>query len=661
MPSLLVARNLMSSAAIAILAISSFAAPAAMAQSGNSKPVEEVYVERVPAAQDVAFPGTMTLKVDATDIQRAIFNVEQTIPVPKAGTFTLLHPEWLPGNHAPRGLIQKLVGLTFTAGDKTLKWERDASNVYAFHVDVPEGVKDIIARFQFTSPTAKPQGRIVVTQNMMNLRWHDMSLYPAGYYTRNIPVTATVTWPKGWQAGTSLRPTQLDGSTITYGTVDYDTLVDSPVFAGKHFKRWKLSDRVWLNVVADDAEYLEASESQIAAHSKLVAEAVALFGAQHYDEYDFLLALTDEMGGIGLEHHRSSENGVNPEYFTEWDKGTGRRGLLPHEVVHSWNGKYRRPAGIWTPDFATTKRDNLLWVYEGQTQFWGYILAARSGLFSKDDTLAALASVAASLDLRKGRTWRPLADTAHDPVVAARKPKPWTSWQRSEDYYNEGMLIWLEADGIIRRESGGTKSLEDFAKAFFGGQDGDWGVVTYEYEDILSTLYKVQPYDWDGFLQKKVFSTTEEAPKDGLTLGGYKLVYSDTPTGYLRANEARRSFADHSYSLGFSVGAKGNIGAVIWDSPAFKAGLTNGYSIVAVNDANFSMEALKIAIRGTAGRDPQPIKLLVKKGERYETVMLNYRGGLRYPRLSKIGNGEGGLDLLLAPQTGNAVAAESAN
>lgn len=638
-------------ATLALFAAPSLGASAALAQAGNSKPTEETYVDRVPVAVDTAFPGSMTLKIDATDTARAIFNVEQTITVPQSGTFTVLYPEWLPGNHAPRGQIEKLAGLTFSAGNRLLTWERDPLDVYAFHVEVPSGVKQITARFQFTSPTQSSQGRVVVTPKMMNLRWHDMSLYPAGYYTRNIPVTATVTWPKGWQAGTALRPTTVKGNTITYGTVDYDTLVDSPVFAGEHFRRWQLSDRVWLNVVADDSKFLEASETQIAAHRKLMAEAVNLFGVQHYDEYDFLLALTDEMGGIGLEHHRSSENGVNPEYFTEWDKGAGRRGLLPHEVTHSWNGKYRRPAGIWTPDFRTTKRDNLLWVYEGQTQFWGYILSARSGLFSKDDTLAALASVAASLDLRKGREWRPLADTTHDPVIAARKPKPWTSWQRSEDYYNEGMLIWLEADGIIRRESAGNKSLEDFARDFFGGRDGDWGVVTYEYQDVVDTLQRVQPYDWNGFFQQRVFSTTSEAPKNGLTLGGYRLVYSDTQSDYLRARESGGGFADHSYSLGFSVNAKGGIGSVIWDSPAFEAGLTNADEIVAVNDDDFSLAALKAAIKGTQDRARTPVKLLVKKDKRYKTVTMDYRGGLRYPRLEKIAESPGGLDLLLAPQT----------
>lgn len=625
------------------------AAPLA-AQEGNSRPVAEPIVDIVPPAEDRAYPGTMTLAIDATDVGRAIFRAEQTIPVApeqrEAGRMTLLYPEWLPGNHAPRGEIEKLVGIEFSAGGKPLKWRRDNLDVYALHVDLPAGVETVTARFQFVSPTVRDQGRVVVTPKMMNLRWHNMALYPAGYYTRDIPVRATVTWPKGWQAATALRPVKTDGETVTYGTVDFDTLVDSPVFAGEHFKSWPLSDKVTLNVVADEARYLEASEEQIAHHRKLVAEAANVFGSQHYDHYDFLLALTEEMGGIGLEHHRSSENGVGTNYFTEWDAGPGPRDLLPHEMTHSWNGKYRRPAGIWTPDFRQDGRDDLLWVYEGQTQFWGVVLAARSGLYSKQQALDELAGIAAGLDLRKGRSWRPLADTTHDPIISARKPKAWPSWQRSEDYYNEGLMIWLEADQIIRRESGGGKSLQDFARGFFGGRDGDWGVITYEFDDVVAALNAVQPYDWDQFLRQRVFETSSETPKGGLTLGGYDLVYTDTPSDFVRYYQAEGKFTDLRYSLGLAIENDGELGEVIWDSPAFAAGLVKGETIVSVNGSDYSGDLLTDAVRGR-----QPLELLVKHGKRIREVRLSYKDGLRYPALRKRGEGETGLDRLLAPQT----------
>ncbi len=624
-----------------------------------SKPTYVAPQETIPAPQDIAYPGTMTLQVDARDHDQGIFRVTQTIPVAQtvagaAGRLTLLYPEWLPGNHAPRGEIEKLTGLEFTANGQKLPWVRDDVDVFAFHLTVPENVSAITAKFEFVSATTSSQGRIVMAPSMLNLRWHQVSLYPAGYYVRQIPVEATAIYPDGWQAASALRPKSTTGNTIVYKKTDYDTLVDSPVFAGQYFQSLPLTSRVHLNIVADDAKFLKPEKDQLAVHSKLVKEAEALFGSHPYDRYDFLLALTDEMGGIGLEHHRSSENGVDREYFTDWDSGPGRRNLLPHELTHAWNGKYRRPAGMWTPDFRQPMRDNLLWVYEGQTQFWGYVLGARSGLYSKQDTLDALAATAAGMDQRVGRSWRPLIDTTHDPIIAARRPKPWDSWQRSEDYYNEGLLIWLEADQIIRRESGGSKSLEDFARAFFGGKNGDWGVVTYEREDVVAALGKVQPYDWDRFIEERVYQTGTEAPKNGLLLGGYRLVFVDTPSAFILANDKRRKQLDLSYSLGLIMGAKGTIKSVIWDSPAFNAGLKSGLTISAVNGKAYSDEALKQAIEENRGGEGK-IEIFAKNGEAYHNFMVDHSGGLRYPALEKItGEGvdqEGGIDRLLQPKT----------
>ncbi len=280
------------------------------------------------------------------------------------------------------------------------------------------------------------------------------------------------------------------------------------------------------------------------------------------------------MSGIGIEHHRSSENGVGTGYFTDWAKGPGSRNLLPHEMTHSWNGKHRRPQGIWAPDFRTPSRDDLLWVYEGQTQFWGYVLGARSGLFTYQDTLDAFASIAAGLDRRAGRDWRPLVDTTHDPIIAARRPKGWTSYQRSEDYYNEGMMIWLEADQIIRRESGNARSLQDFARSFFGGREGDWGVVTYELPDVIAALNAVQPYDWQGFFQTRVFEVTPEVGKQGFVLGGYELVYGPEASNFIRSGEAASGTTDLSHSIGLVVEKDGKIAQVMWGSPAFGAGMT---------------------------------------------------------------------------------------
>lgn len=630
--------------AASLLAIA-VAAPVS-AQEGNTLPQPIPFEQTIAPARDVDYPGVMTLKVDATDIKRAIYRVEQTIPIAQAGRMTLLMPEWLPGNHAPRGQIEKLAGLVVKTGNRVLPWVRDEVDVYAFHIDVPEGTKAITANFEFLSATAANQGRIVIAPSMMNLQWEQVSLYPAGYYTRRIPVQATVTYPEGWTARSGL-PATAKGNVYSYQRTSYETLIDSPVFAGRHFKEWKLSPRVDLNVFADEAKYLDAKPEQIAAHSRLVDQAVKLFGAQHYDHYEFLMAMTDEMGGIGLEHHRSSENGVNPEYFTEWDSGPGRRNLLPHELVHSWNGKFRRGANLWTPDFKTPMRDNLMWVYEGQTQFWGYVLQARSGLVSKQDTLDQLASIYATYDSWKGRDWRPLVDTTHDPIISSRRPKGWTSYQRSEDYYNEGLLIWLEADSVIRKQSGGAKSMDDFAKAFFGMRDGDWGVLTYSFDDVVSTLNTVVPYDWRTFLNDRVNKVNPRAPLKGFTDNGYQVIYTDEPTAVWKEAEKRSKGVNLTYSGGLAVGSDGSISSVLWDGAAYDAGLDVDDKITAIGDRAYTDEGLKEAIKAAKGtRDP--IRLTVTHEGRIRTVDLKWNQGLRYPRLQKTGTGETGLDRLLA-------------
>lgn len=621
-------------------------ATAATAQ--NSAPQPLPFDNRIPAARDAAYPGTITLKVDATNVQQAIYRVKQTIPVAHDGHMVLLMPAWLPGKHAARGEVEKLAGLKISAAGKAVPWKRDTVDVWAFHVDVPRGAKQLDLEFQFTGATDPDQGRVSIAPNMLNLQFEQVSLYPAGWFTRRIPIQATVTYPEGWTAVSGL-PARKQGAAYVYDKTDYETLIDSPVFAGRNYREFKLSDRVDLNVFADDAKELEAKPEQIEAHRNLVTQAVKLFGAQHYDRYEFLLSISDEMGGIGLEHHRSSENGVKPGYFTKWNDGPGSRNLLPHEFVHSWNGKFRRGADSWTADFRTPMRNSLLWVYEGQTQFWGYILQARSGIVSKQDTLDMLANIAASLDNRPARTWRAMVDTTNDPIISARRPKGWVSWQRSEDYYNEGLLIWLEVDSMLRAQSGGKKSMDDFARAFFGTRDGDWGVLTYKIEDVAATLNAIQPYDWAGFLSQRLNGLTERAPLAGFAANGYRLIYTDEPTAAFKDGEKRAGRADLSYSLGLSVGKGGAIGAVTWDSPAFNAGLDLGDTIVAVDGREYSDDRLKDAVKAAKG-GKDPIKLLIRSGTRYREIAIDYHDGLRYPRLEKTGSGEGGLDRLLAPR-----------
>ena len=380
----------------------------------------------------------------------------------------------------------------------------------------------------------------------------------------------------------------------------------------------------------------------------MVRQARTLFGSSHFDHYDFLFALTDEMGGIGLEHHRSSEDSSAPKYFTDWASLADERDLLPHEFTHSWNGKFRRPADLWTPDYRTPMQNSLLWVYEGQTQFWGEVLAARSGLWSKDDALGAFAATAASYHIQPGRRWRPLIDTTNEPMISERRPEPWRSWQRPEDYYSEGLLIWLDADSLIRARTNGAKSLDDFAKAFFGIRDRDVGELTYTFDDIVKALNDVLPSDWATFLSERVNDVRPAPPLDWIQRSGYRLVFTDTPTDWSKNAETARKNTDLTYSIGMVISDKGDVTSVLWDGPAFQAGFSVGVSIVAVDGVAYDADKLKQAIRAAAG-GRQPIHLLVKDGSRYRDLAVAWNGGLRYPRLERTG-GPGTLDALLAPK-----------
>lgn len=633
---------------LAALALAhAFPAPALDRSLPQPLPIER----QLPAARDIVYPGTITLTVDATDVARGIFRVKQRIPVATPGRLYLLYPQWLPGNHAPRGPIDDVANLVVTAGGRPLAWQRDPVDVYAIQIEVPAGVDAIDLAFDYVSPTSPAQGRIVMTAEMLSLQWNLTAFYPAGYYTRRIMVAPTAILPEGWGYGAALDPVRTaGGGAISFRPVDFETLVDSPMLAGRYFRQVQLTPKVRLNIAADTPQELVASSPQLEAHRRLVDQGVKLFGAEHYDRYEFLLSISDRLGGIGLEHQRSSENGVPTGYFTRWEEQTQRRNLLPHEYSHSWNGKYRRGADLYTPDYSVPMRNSLLWVYEGQTQYWGYVLQARSGLVSADDTLAALAMIAAQLDTRPGRQWRPLIDTTNDPIIAARRPQPWTSLQRSEDYYNEGMLVWLDVDMRLRELTGGRRSLDDFARAFFGMRDGDWGTLTYDFDEVVRTLNAVAADDWAAFLRSRVDRPQPRAPLEWIAKGGYRLVYSDKPSNFWRIEERRRKSADFSYSLGLVIDtADRSVDQVIWDSPAFAAGITNSDIIVALDGEAFDSMRLTDRI-GSAVSTRKPIELLLRRGDRFRTVSIAYFGGNRYPRLERVGANPAWLDLLLRPR-----------
>ena len=600
-------------------------------------PVPAAPTPAIPDPQDKPFLGTIQLSIDATDLDRKIIKVHETIPV-EAGDLTLLYPKWLPGTHAPEGAIDRFAGLEIKTNGQKVDWMRDPVNVYAFHLTVPAGAAKLDVTFQYLSPVSDDAGDAEITANMMVLEPIRLSLYPAGYFVRQIAVTPDVTLPAGWQFASALDGASGTGGHVTFKTTPLETLADSPIFAGRYMAKLDLDPGgpapVHMNVVADRPSQLEIKPEDLAAHRALVQQAYRLFGSHHYDHYDFLVSLSDTVPGGGLEHHRSSEDNTYSDYLTDDAKSLFDKDLLPHEYTHSWNGKFRRPADLWTPNYDVPMRDGLLWVYEGQTEYWGKMLAARSGIWDRQQAQDEFAVIAATFDNMPGRSWRPLSDTTSDEIINPRRPLSWRSWQRFEDYYDEGALIWLDADTLIREMSKGAHSLDDFARAFFSAEDGSFVPVTYGFDDVVKALNAVQPYDWATFLHTRLDPSGGKAPLDGLRRGGYRLVYSDAENQIVKSAEGERKWTNFFWSLGFNAGKDGDLKMILWDSPAFKAGLTMGNQIIAVNGIPWDPDALKDAVKDAVkGKDP--IELIVKTTDHYRVVRVDYHGGLRYPHLER--------------------------
>lgn len=594
--------------------------------------------------RDEAYPGTIVLEVDARRSAQAILGVREAIPVAREGRLTLRYPQWLQANHAPTGQVGSLASLRFTAGGRVLTWTRDPVDVYAFHVDVPAGVSAIEAAFDIVGAGT---GRAFSNPDLLALQWERVLLYPAGHFVRRIAIRPSVRLPDGMTGVSALDGEPRRGA-VAYPATDVETLVDSPMFAGRYFKAWTLRPGVDLNVVAERPEDLAATPEQIGAHAGIVDQLDRLVGVRHFDRYDFLLVLQDGGFSGGVEHHRSSENGSLRGYFTNWANAPMVRGLLPHEYTHSWNGKFRRPESTWRPDFHVPIENQLLWVYEGQTSYWDIVIGARSGMVPRDVALGEIASNAGGYLVQAGRAWRPLADTVNQPIISYGGNQPFPSAQRGTDYYNEAALVWLEADTLIRQRSGGRRSLDDFARSFFGGRGGDRGVVTYRLEDVVAALNAVEPYGWTTFLRDRIERPGAPAPTAGIERGGYRLVFRDEPNPYDKAVMALGKRLDLTHSLGARIGTGGVVSEVRWGGPLFEAGLASGATLTGVAGRVYSDDALKDAITA-AKAGTEPIRLLVKEGARLREVTVDYRGGLRWPWLEKIATGEAMLDRILTP------------
>jgi predicted metalloprotease with PDZ domain len=600
--------------------------------------------------------GTIRLSVDLTDAPRNLFHAVMSIPV-SAGAAVLVYPKWIPGNHRPSGPIANVAGLHFRAGGQELAWHRDPVEMYSFHVTVPAGVNEVEASFDLISADSAGGGGPAASSNLLDLNWNQVMLYPQGQASDAVRVAASVHLPEGWKFGTALPSARSAGNEVEFSPVSLTTLVDSPLIAGVHYKQIELMPAGempahYIDLVGDSESDIAMTPQDIAAYRKLVAEADALFGAHHYREYHFLYTLSGQVGEHGLEHHESSDNSAGERTLLDPEEHLLYAALLPHEFTHSWNGKYRRPAGLATKNYQDPMIGDLLWVYEGLTEYLGDVLTARSGLSTPEQYRDALAETAAMLDHRAGRTWRPLEDTAVSVQTLRLLGSQWQNWRRSLDYYPEGELIWLEVDSIIRQQTNGSRSMDDFCRRFHGGESGAPKVVPYTFDDVVRTLNEVAPYDWAALLRERVKLTSTHAPLGGIEKGGWKLVYNDKPNSFISALEKKVKFADLTDSIGVAISKEGELYDVIHGSPAFAAGLGPGMKVIAVNGRKYSVDVLREAIKA-AQETRQPLELIVETSQFYKTFSIPYYDGEKIPHLERV---EGQPDILgniLKPKTGS--------
>jgi predicted metalloprotease with PDZ domain len=583
---------------------------------------------------------TIRLHVDLVDAPRNIYHAHLQIPA-HAGEMRLVFPKWIPGNHRPSGPIGALTGIRMEAGGHVLAWQRDALDMYEFRVSVPAGVETLdVSLDAITTLDSAGGGGPAASSNVLDLNWNTVLLYPQGAKSDDVSFAPSVTLPAGWKFGTALPVARISGDEVEFAPVSLTTLIDSPMIAGAHYRKIELTKPGetplhLMDVVADAEPDLAMTEKDLAAYQKLVAETGALFGARHYRQYHFLLTLSDQVGGHGLEHHESNDSVEAERALLDPDLHMLYADLVPHEFTHSWNGKYRRPAGLATPNYQEPMIGDLLWVYEGLTQYLGTVLAARSGLWTDEQYREALAGTAAALDHRAGRTWRPLEDTARSVQTLRMMGSQWQNWRRSLDYYPEGQLIWLEVDAIIRQQTHGQRSLNDFCRSFHGGESGAPKVVPYTFDDVVHALNEVAPYDWSGLLRERVAATSTRAPLGGIERGGWKLVYDDKPNLFTQAEEKLAKFGDFSYSLGFTAGDDGKLDDVIVGSPAYQSGLGPGMRLVAVNGRKWSPPVLHAAVKAAQGSG-QPIDLLVENAQFFKTYSVDYHDGEKNPHLERV-------------------------
>jgi predicted metalloprotease with PDZ domain len=601
-------------------------------------------------ASSLAQPSvTISLNVDATQAAEKILHTRMVMPV-KPGPVTLYYPKWIPGEHTPSGPVGNVAGLKFSANGKTLPWRRDLLDVFTFHLDVPSGVDRLEVEFDYLEPSGGAfSAGGSATDKLVIVSWNQDVLYPAWSRAENITIKPTLRLPSGWKFGTPLPVENAAGAEVTFKPVPLDRLVDSPVIAGEYYRAVDVTPphepiHHEIDLVADSAAALEMSPEVQKDFTNMVAESGKIFGARHYRDYHFLLTLSDHVAHFGLEHNECNDSRTGERSLLTPEGRRGVAGLLGHEFVHSWNGKFRRPADLSAPYYEVPMKTDLLWVYEGLTSYLGPLLAARSGMWTPEQYREDLATTAADLGPgRPGRTWRPLQDTADAVAGMSFGRGGWGDWRRGVDYYPEGDLIWLEVATLIHDQTHGQKSLEDFCRAFYGGPNQGPEVKPYTLDDLVGALQAVAPYDWAGYFHDRLTSTSAQAPVGGIEAGGWKVDYTDRPPASRGGGGGRfGGGANAVYSLGLRLGTDGAVQEALFGGPAYLAGIVPGMRVVAINDRAYTAELLHDALKASAKND-QPIRFLVVNDDYYKTCSVNYHGGERYPRLVRV---EGKADLL---------------
>lgn len=599
----------------------------------------------VPAAASASEPITLTVdsrQAPSQDIEL----VHERLPV-QPGALRLLYPEYLPGEHGPTGIIENVAGLVIKGGGKTLDWNRDPHDMYAFNVTVPQGVDHLDIDMTYLGASNDGAARLA-TQNMAVIRWERALLYPStGTLQSTVFVPSLILPGASWHYATALTGAKMSGDTVTFDPTTLEHVVDSPLDEGVNYKRWQLwSDAgqgAYLNIFGDFPENVDVSDETVAHYKKLVREMLAMYGARHWRNYNFLLTLSDQIPGEGLEHHESSDDGEGADFLTD-DTAHDRGGdLLSHEFNHSWNGKYRMPAGLYQPTFNDPLDDSLLWVYEGMTQYYGNVMSWRDGIRDQKTWPDHIAATYAFYDYEPGRDWRPILDTAVGAYFGYDAPGQYSSYRRRVDYYSEGELMWLKVDSILRERTNDRASLDTFAHAFYGGANTGPDVKTYTRADIIAGLQAIAPYDWAGFFHTWIDNVAQHPP-DGFTAEGYRLVYNDKPQHFIKRD-------NYWYSIGANVRVSGEVGDVRFGSAAWKAGLGINTKIVAVNGRAFSTEAMIAALNAAKG-NANPIRLTVERNDLYRDLSVDYHDGPRYPHLERIPNTPDRLMEVSKPKTG---------